>query len=111
MSLPQDYVTTKLSEQDFNILDMVPEPETGFLVLRMTHNLHPNVEFTVTLITLDSEGNDTMEMRFDGPDDFTDEEAKQVLQEVMDILIHIIEQSIGDQPSLIQPTPTPTPIP
>jgi len=98
MALNTDYVTEQLIEQDFNILDMVQDPETDILVLTIVHDLHPDDEFKVSLISKDEDGNDTMQMQFDGPDIYTEEEAKQVLQEVMDVLVTIIENALVDLP-------------
>lgn len=94
------YVTEKLQEQNFQILDMTTDPETEFLVLTVVHNIHPDIEFNITLITKDASGDDTMEMQFNGPDDFTDEEAKQILQEIMDVLINIIKTAVEDGESI-----------
>ena len=98
MSLNNDYVTQKLQEKQFQILDMEQDPDSSTLVLTVIHEIHPEVEVFISLISMDEDGNDTMEMKFDGPDDYTDMEAKQVLQEVMDTLVEIIENGLIDNP-------------
>lgn len=102
MSLNDDYVTEKLGEQPFQIINMEQDPESGNMVLTVIHEIHPDIEVSVSLISKTEDGEDTMELQFDGPEDYTDEEAKQVLQEVMNTLVTIIESSVEDNPEPVE---------
>jgi len=105
MSLNNDFVTEELNKQPFEIINMVPAGEDQNLVLTIIHELHPEVEATVTLISKTVDGEDTMEMQFDGSSEYTDTEAKQVLQNVMDTLVSIITKGLDEMPSVV-PDPT-----
>ena len=96
MGFDTDHVTKILQEESFEILSMEQDPDTDILVLTMVHDLHPDNQFTVSLVSKDEEGNDVMNMQFDGPDEYTETEAKQVLQEVMDTLVVIIEKALDN---------------
>jgi hypothetical protein len=98
MALDTDFVTQELVNSNFNIIDMVTDPETEDVVLKVIHDIHPDSEVVIKLVT--SKGDkDVMEMVFEGPDEYTDEEAKQVLQEVMDFLVQAIEKALAEQPN------------
>jgi hypothetical protein len=98
MALDTDFVTQELANSNFNIIDMVTDPETDDVVLSVIHDIHPDIEVVIKLIT-SKDDKDVMEMVFEGPDEYTDEEAKQVLQEVMDFLVQAIEKALDEQPN------------
>jgi hypothetical protein len=100
MALDTDFVTQELVNSNFNIIDMVTDPETEDVVLKVIHDIHPDSEVVIKLVT--SKGDkDVMEMVFEGPDEYTDEETKQVLQEVMDFLVQAIEKALDEQPNSV----------
>ena len=97
MGFNTDFVSQTLEDKSFEILNMEQNPDNDIIILTIVHDIHPDDHFTVSLISKDEEGNDVMTMQFDGPDTYTEEEAKQVLQEVMDTLTYIIEKAITDE--------------
>jgi hypothetical protein len=101
MALDTDFVTQELANSDFEILSMVTDPETEDVVLTIIHDIHPDIEIFIKLIT-SKEDKDIMEMVLEGPDEYTDEEAKQVLQEVMDFLVQSIEKALVEQPDIVE---------
>jgi len=103
MNINTNFIIDNLVQASFEIREMKLDPETEFWILTVVHDLHPDIETTVTLVSKDANGNDTMYLNFDGPDDYTDDEARQVLQEVLDVLVEMIEKA------LLEPTPNPTP--
>ena len=84
-----DDVLPLIEAENFTILSInTDDPNNTSLIV--VHDLHPETEATITLKHDDNEENmDVME--FNGPDEYTEEEAKQVLQEVMNLFIKIIE--------------------
>jgi hypothetical protein len=105
MALDTDFVTQELANSNFNIIDMVTDPETDDVVLSVIHDIHPDIEVVIKLIT-SKDDKEVMEMVFEGPDEYTDEEAKQVLQEVMDFLVQAIEKALVEQPNpVMEETP------
>jgi hypothetical protein len=98
MGFNTDFVLDKLAEIDFEIIDMVSDPESGDMELRIKHDLHPDIEVTIKLVTSKND-DDVMEMEFIGPDDYTDDEAKKVLQDVMDFLVSTIERALEESPT------------
>jgi len=106
MSFDKNFVTDKILESNFDVIDMEQE-ENGTLRIKITHDIHPDIPVIISVI---SEGenevdDDTMTLQFDGPDQYTDVEAKKVLQEVMDLLIHIVEQSLEESPTPVGDQP------
>lgn len=98
MGLDTDYVAEKLDKEPFEILNMEQEEGSTTIVLTVVHELHPEQEFMVSLLSENEEGEDSMTLQFDGPDDFTDDEAKMILQQIMDTLVNIIEMNLDDNP-------------
>jgi len=88
-------IENKLNENNFNILSMENDPDTGNSRLEVNHNLHPEDNVIIDLI-VSQDGSENIEMQFTGPDVWTDEEATGVLQEVMDVLVDIIKAKIGE---------------
>lgn len=110
MGFNEDFVVDEiLLDTDFEIMNQ--EEIDGEMVLTIVHNMHPDDEFKVKLVTKDAEGEDTMVLQFDGPDSYTEEEAKQVLQEVMDMLVKVIEKAIDEAPTPAEDLPEGTPDP
>lgn len=91
MPVSKDIVTEVLEEQNFEILSMEPIPEKHTTRLIVVHDIHPENEVFVDLVSIDENGEEVLEMQFTGPDEWTDEEAKQCLQDVMNTLVKIIE--------------------
>jgi hypothetical protein len=98
MGFNTDFVLDKLLETDFEILDMVTDPDSGDIELKVKHDIHPDIEVIIKLVT-PKDDDDVMEMEFFGPDDYTDEEAKRVLQDVMDFLVETIEKALDEVPT------------
>jgi len=94
MSVDKDIVESVLEGENFEIISMEPIPDKDITRLTIVHDIHPDDEVTVDLVAKDEDGNDIMEMQFTGPDIWSDEEAKQCLQEVMDTLVKVIEEAI-----------------
>ncbi len=109
MGFNEDFVIDEImSNADFEILSQ--EMVEGNVVLTVVADIHPDDEFKVTLITKDDTGEDTMLLQFDGPDEYTEEEAKIVLQQIMDLLVNIIEKALDEVPTpadLPEDTPPP----
>jgi hypothetical protein len=98
MGFNTDFVLDKLLETDFEILDMVTNPESGDIELKIKHDLHPDIELIIKLITR-KDDEDVMEMEFMGSDEYTEEEATKVLQDVMDFLVSAIERALEEVPT------------
>jgi hypothetical protein len=99
MGFNTDFVVEKLAETNFEILEIDNDPDTGNIDLKIKHDIHPDIEVLIKLITKEDSGDDTMEMEFIGPDEYTDEEAKQVLQDIMDFLVGAIEKALEEVPT------------
>jgi len=85
-----------LEQENFTIIDTLPEEDNlikGFIII---HDLHPEEEITISFVEEDSNGEKLDKMEFTGPDVYTEEEAKQVLQEVMDVFTKIVVDSIDE---------------
>jgi len=105
MAVNTDFVTEELMNSNFEIIEMLPDQESGDIDFRIKHDIHPEIEVVIKLITR-KDDEDVMEMMFEGPDEYTDEEAKQVLQDVMDFLVSTIEKAVTEQPDTIDQTTT-----
>ena len=101
MAINTDFVVKELLDSNFEILDIINDPESEDLSLKIIHDVHPDIEIMIRLITR-KDDEDVMEMVFDGPDEYTDEEAKMVLQEVMDFLVESIEKALKETPTPIE---------
>jgi len=97
-NVSNDLVSQILLDKNFDILriDVETEHITSFLIV---HDLHPEEEIDVRLVSQQEDGNDAMELQFNGPDVYTDEEAKVVLNDVMQALIEIIEIAVEEMGS------------
>ncbi len=109
MGFNEDFVIDEIIDNaEFEILGQ--KMVKGNVVLTVVADIHPDDEFKVTLITKDDTGEDTMLLQFDGPDEYTEEEAKIVLQQIMDLLVNIIEKALDEVPTpadLPEDTPQP----
>ncbi len=99
----QDLVGDLLQDENFTIVDLEVDTETDETTFIIIHNLHPEDEVRIKLVTNkdakeEGDGEDAMQLQFTGPDQWTDDEAKQVLHEVMDVITKIIEKAIEDHP-------------
>ena len=93
-NVTDDIIEDVLQENNFTILSVEQDPEKPITYMEINHNLHPEENIQILVIGKEENGEETMEMQFNGPDVWTDEEAKGVLQEVMDTLIDIIERAV-----------------
>ena len=109
MGFNEDFVIDEIMDNaEFEILGQ--KMVKGNVVLTVVADIHPDDEFKVTLITKDDTGEDTMLLQFDGPDEYTEKEAKIVLQQIMDLLVNIIEKALDEVPTpadLPEDTPQP----
>jgi len=94
MAFNADFVAEMMVDQDFEIVLLEANPETNDLVMTVVHDIHPEIETKVSLVTKNEDGEDVMNLQFDGPDEYTKEEATKVLQEVMDALVIMIEKAL-----------------
>ena len=92
----QERVDSILSEERFSVLAMESDPEEKFTRLVVVHEVHPEDEVFIDILTKDEDDEDILEMQFSGPDTWTEEEAKEVLQDVMDTFVKIIESAVAD---------------
>ena len=97
-NVSNDLVSQILLDKNFDIISITANDEhnTSFLIV---HDLHPEEEIDVRLVSQQEEGDDAMELQFSGPDVYTDEEAKIVLNDVMQALIEIIEIAVEEMGS------------
>ncbi len=95
-NIPQDVVGEILQDEKFTIVDVTVDPDTEDTVFIVVHDLHPEDEVQVKLVSNEEDGEDSMVLQFDGPDVYTDEEAKLVLHEVMDVIVKIVENAISE---------------
>ena len=94
----QDKVAQILEGKNFTVLEVFTDPEddknTGFII---THDSKPDKEIIIRLTSKLVDGEDVSTMNFEGEDDdFTEEEAKIILNEVMEAFIEVIEVSSDD---------------
>ena len=97
MAVTDDKVKDILEENNFQITN-VEQISPEMTKLTVIHNLHPEEEIQIDIVSRVEDGEEVMEMQFTGPDVWTDEEAKQVLQEVMDTLVKVIEKGLEEEP-------------
>ncbi len=83
-----------LQDEKFTIVEIVTDPETENLTFTIVHDMHPDDELVIELVSNESDGEDSMQLRCEGPDSYTEVEAKQVLQEVMDVIVKVVEEAI-----------------
>ncbi len=94
-----DFVAAIIENYNFTIVDMIEQPDenkTGFIII---HDIHPEEEVEIFLISKDENGEDVMTMDFNGPDVYTNDEAKAVLQEVMDMFVEVIRAASIEEES------------
>jgi len=101
MGFNKEFITEKLAESNFDIIDMQHD-DNDILRITIVHEIHPGIEVIVSVIGDETSEEDSMVLQFDGPDDYTDDEAKQVLQEVMDVLIAVIAAAIEESPTPLE---------
>ncbi len=111
---PMDEVSEILLKQKFSIVELTADPVTNDTIMTIIHDLHPEDEVTVKIISKEQDGEDSMELKFEGPDNYTDAEATLVLHDVQDVMIAIIQKAVegddlkildeGDEPvGLVEP--------
>lgn len=93
-----DEIIDLMVDYDFKIISVTNTPDAS-IVLVVKHDLHPEIEANIILNTIPEtedgeEVESVMNMTFEGPDDYTDEEARLVLQEVSDFLVAAIEKAV-----------------
>ena len=105
MSVNNELIQEVLESRNFVITEMESDPDKGITRLHVYHNTHPEDLVYVDLVAAINEGSEeeTVEMQFQGPDVYTEDEARQVLQEVMDTLVTVIETGIEQDMSEIFP--------
>ncbi len=105
---PMDEVSEILLKQKFSIVELTADPVTNDTIMTIIHDLHPEDEVTVKIISKEQDGEDSMELKFEGPDNYTDAEATLVLHDVQDVMIAIIQKAVeGDDPvGLVEPDNT-----
>jgi len=97
MGFNEDHVMEILGDSNFEIVGL-ETPEENITRLTIVHELHPDDEVQIDIVSKTEDGEDVMEMNFTGPDIWTDEEAKAVLQQVMDTLVRVIETALEEEP-------------
>ncbi len=102
-NVPGDMVGEILQNEKFTIVDLSVDPVTSDTVLIIIHDLHPEDEVTVKLVSDKVDGEDSMQLQFEGPDCWTDAEAKRVLNEVMEVIMKIIEKAVEEDKVTIDP--------
>ena len=90
-----DFVQLVLESKDFDILgiEAIDDNHTEFTIV---HEIHPDDQIKVMMISEEADGQDSTRLEFEGPDVYTEEEAKKVLHEVMEALLEIIERIINE---------------
>ncbi len=91
-----DMVGEILQDEKFTIVNLEVDPDTNETSFIVVHDLHPEDEVEVRLVSKDEDGEDSMQLQFSGPDSYTDEEAKVVLHEVMEVILKIIDKAIAE---------------
>jgi len=92
--MPTDIVSEILLDENFTIVELKTDPETSDTLLTIIHDLHPEDEILVKLVSTKEDGEDSMQLQFEGPDNWTDEEAKTVLNEVMEVMSKVIDKAV-----------------
>jgi hypothetical protein len=93
--MPHDFVAEIMQDQKFTIVDLQVDPDTDETTFVIVHDLHPEDEVQVKLISNEEDGKDSMLLDFSGPDSYTEDEAREVLQEVSNVLVLIIEEAVN----------------
>jgi hypothetical protein len=93
-----DEIIDLMVDYDFKIISVTNTPDAS-IVLVVKHDLHPEIEANIILNTIPEtedgeEVESVMNITFEGPDDYTDEEARLVLREVSDFLVAAIEKAV-----------------
>ena len=73
-----DIVGELLQDSDFTIVDLEVDQDTNDTVFTIVHDLHPEDECLVKLVSNEADGEDAMILEFEGPDSYTEEEAKKI---------------------------------
>ena len=82
-----------LRDKNFTIVDLSVDHETNETFFIVVHDVHPEEEVIIKLVSNDVDGDDAMQLQFEGPAVYTDDEAKVVLNEVMEVLLAIIDKA------------------
>jgi hypothetical protein len=93
----EDHIQNILVEENFTILRMIDDDEQGRAGFVISHASRPDDEINIFKISNDQGEAD--QIAFEGPDEYTEEEAKQILNEVMETFIKIIEIASIDEES------------
>jgi flagellar basal body-associated protein FliL len=93
----EDHVQAILVEENFTILRMIEDDEQDRAGFVISHVSRPDDEINIFLVS--NEQDEAAQITFEGPDEYTEDEAKQILNEVMDAFIKIIEVASIDEES------------
>lgn len=103
--LPDEAVDEILGKNGIEILSSETgvNPETGAtnLIMLIKTDMHDGATVKVTLEFNDEENDDLNMMYFEGPDEFTEEEGKEILQKVMESFIDLLNKAAeaAEQPT------------
>jgi len=105
MGFDFEHVEDIFQEKNFDIISLDNTENPDIVRMTVVHDLHPEAEVIIEIISKkevneNGEEEEVMEMQFTGPDEYTDEEAKQVLEEVMKTFVEIIEKAIPEEPKI-----------
>ncbi len=106
--IPADAIGEIMQDYNFSIVDLVADPDTTDTAFIIVHDLHPEDEIKITLVSNEVDGEDSMELKFEGPDEWTEDEAKIVLHEVMAMVTAVIEEAVEGEDTTPIPEPEPT---
>ncbi len=95
-NMPGDVIGEILQDEKFTIVDVSVDPETDETSFTVVHDVHPDDEVQIKLVSNEEDGKDSMTLEFNGPDIYSDEEAKEVLNEVMEVIVKIVEQAVKE---------------
>ncbi len=94
-NIPTDEVGEILQDQEFTIVNLSVDPDTDDTTFIVVHDLHPEDEVRIKLVSNEEDGKDSMTLEFEGPDVYTDTEAKKVLNDVMAVILKVVENAVA----------------
>ncbi len=106
--IPADAVGEIMQDYNFSIVELIADPDTSDTAFIIIHDLHPEDEIKIALVSNGEDGEDSMELKFEGPDQWTEDEAKIVLHEVMNMVTAVIEKAVEGEDTTPIPEPDPT---
>jgi hypothetical protein len=93
----EELIQEFLENNNFVIVNAYQDPETNYTILEVLHQDHPDNNVKITLVTKTEEDEELSYLEFEGDDTWTEEEAKILLNDVMDLLVEAVKSTFPSE--------------